>query len=261
MIPRNPLVIGNSHTSSMRIALRDGAERWPEFDPDIFAMPGGTLFNLELRDRSFVPTNAETKKQMAFYNGVPALPLSGYDGFVVLGGISFKQLAELQATHRSGDFPSVRAGRPCRLVSTGLVDAMMQRRIDDSSALRVMRALSGLGQGPVLFMDTVFPSAEAHAGAKSFKTYLEMVARGDGAAFHARYMALMDREIGDAAIRLPQPGETVVDGLFTAPEWMRGSMRLNPHSDVPHDADDYGHANAAYGALQVDAVIRTFAAL
>ncbi|MDF3606874.1 hypothetical protein PE067_12490 [Paracoccus sp. DMF-8] len=261
MMPRNPLVIGNSHTAAVRIALRDGPGRWPGFDPDIFAMPGGTLFRLELRDRAFVPTDAETKKQMVFYNGVPELPLSGYDGFVVLGGISFKQIAELQATHRSGDFPSVRAGKACRLVSTGFVDAMMQRRIADSSALRVMRALHGLGQGPVVFMDTVFPSAEAHVGAKGFRTYVEMVARGDGAAFHARYIDLLDREIGDAAIRLPQPAETVVDGLFTAPEWMRGSIRLNPHDDVPHDADDYGHANASYGALQVDAVIRAFAAL
>lgn len=261
MMPRNPLVIGNSHSSAMRIALRDNGARWPDFDPDIFAMPGGTLFNLELRDRNLVPTDAETKKQMVFYNGVPELPLSGYDGFVVLGGISFKQVADLQATHRSGDFPSVRAGRPCRLVSTGFVDAMMQRRITDSAAARVIRALHRLDQGPVVFMDAVFPSSEAHPGAKAFKTYVEMVARGDGAAFYARYIGLLDQQIGDAAIRLPQPAETVVNGLFTAPEWMRGSMRLNPHSDVPHDIDDYGHANADYGALQVEAVIRAFAAL
>lgn len=261
MIPRNVLVIGNSHTAAVRIALRDQGARWPDFAPDVFALPGGALNELDLRGARLVPQREATRRQMVFYNGMGELPLSGYDGFVVLGGTSFKQLADLQATHRSGDFPSVQAGEKCRLVSTGFIDAMLQRRIQDSPGLHILRALHGLDQGPVVFMDTVFPSAEAKSAPPAFKTYAEMVARGDGAAYHARYMGLLDREIGGAAIRVTQPVQTIVDGLFTAPEWMRGSIKLNPHDDLPHDADDFGHANAAYGALQVDAVLAAFAAL
>ncbi|AYF02202.1 hypothetical protein PY32053_02609 [Paracoccus yeei] len=255
MSPRNVLVLGNSHTAAPRIALRDNPGRWPCFAPDVFAMPGHTIAELDLRDRVFHPANDDVRKKMVYYNGVPDLPVAAYDAFVVLGCLSFSSLPALQETHRSGDFPSVARGEDCTLISTGFADALVAQRIERSPALRLIRALAGLGQGPVVFMDTVLPSADCRDDPQTFAPHVEMAARGDGASYHARYLRLLRRALGQDARHVPQPADTILDEVFTAPEWMRGSMRMQPRRDVPHESTEYGHANPAYGARQVDLIV------
>lgn len=254
MMPRNVLFIGNSHTAAARIALRDQPGRWPGFEPDIFAMPGHSIAELELQDRCLHPKNDEIRRQMEYWNGIPDLPLSCYEAFVVMGCLSFASLASLQEDHRSSDFPSVMRGEPCQPVSTGLVDAMIAHRIARSPALGLIRMLAGLGQGPVLYLDTVFPSADCRDDPEKFLPYVEMAGRGDGPAYHTRYLRLLHQALGADARHIAQPADTVTDGIFTAPEWMRGSIMMLPRSDIPHEEREYGHANAAYGALQLDQI-------
>lgn len=253
-MPRNILILGNSHTAASRIALRDDPGRWPDIAADYFAMPGHTIAEMDLRDGSFHARNDEIRRKMVYWNGMPDLPLSGYDGFVVLGCLAFALLADMQDTHRSLDFPSVARGVPCDLISTGLVGAMVAQRIARSPARRLIGALAGLGQGPVLFMDNVLPSAEVKTHPAGFAPLVAMAARGDGAAYHARYIRALRGVLGQEAVYLPQPAHTVTDEVFTAPEWMRGSMRMQPRRDVPHAPNEFSHANAAYGALQLDLI-------
>lgn len=259
MMPRNVLMIGNSHTAAPRIALRDNPDRWPNFRPDVFAMPGRTFGELELHGDRLCPTTENALKQMRFYNRMSDLPLGGYDGFLVVGGLSFAALAGLQDSHRSLGFPSVEQGVPCQLISTGYVDALMRHRIEHAPAIRLIRILAALGQGPVLFLDTVFPSAECRHDPQGFSAYVMMAARGDAPVYRGRFLRLLHEVLRGRAVHIPQPAYTVVDDVFTAPEWMRGSVRMNPRRDVTHEPREYGHANAAYGTLQLDAILAALA--
>lgn len=261
MMPRNVLILGNSHTAAPRIALRDDPARWPGFAPDVFAMPGHSLIALELDGRTILTRDDEVRRKMVYYNGVPDLPVSGYDVFVVIGGLAFHQLADLQETHRSLDFPSAARIGGFTPVSAGFVDAQMRHRIEQSPALRMVRLLAGLGQGPVLFMDQVMPSAECRQEPDQFAAYLALTERGDAPAYHARYLRILRQLLGADGTHLPQPLQTVQEGAFTAPEWMRGSIRMQPRRDVPHEANDYGHANPAYGRLQVDLIAEALSRL
>ena len=261
MKPRNVLILGNSHTAAPRIALRDEPARWPDFAPDIFGMPAADLITLELEGRVLVTRDADARRKMVYYNGIPDLPVAGYDAFVVIGGLAFYRLAALQARHRSLDFPSAGRDRDFTPVSTGFVDAMLHHMLDRSPALHMLRLLAGLGQGPVLFIDQMFPSAECRQGAENFADYVALAGRGDAGTYHARYMRILRPLLAGVATHLPQPAATVEDGAFTAPEWMRGSFRMQPRRDVPHGAQDYGHANPAYGRLQVDQITKALAAL
>lgn len=261
MMPRNVLIIGNSHTAAPRIALRDDPAHWPDFAPDVFAMPGHSLIALELDGRTIVTRDDEVRRKMEYYNGVPDLPVSGYDAFVVIGGLAFHQLAGLQETHRSLDFPSAPRHRDFIPVSTGFVDALLHHQIERSPALRMVRLLAGLGQGPVLFMDQVLPSAECRQQQDQYAAYVALFQRGDAPAYHARYLRILGQLLGADGTYLPQPAQTVRDEAFTAPEWMRGSIRMQPRRDVPHEASDYGHANPAYGRLQVDLITQALARL
>lgn len=261
MTPRNVLILGNSHTAAPRIALRDDPGRWPDFTPDVFAMPGQSLMALELDGRTLVTRDDEARRKMVYYNGLPDLPVSGYEAFVVIGGLAFHQLAWLQETHRSLDFPSVRRDRNFTPVSAGFVDAVLRHHLEQSPALHMARLLAGLDQGPVLFIDQVLPSAECRHDPDQYAAYLALVERGDAADYHARYLRMLEPLLAGVAIHLPQPEATVQDGAFTAPEWMRGSIRMQPRRDVPHEASDYGHANPTYGRLQVDQITKALAQL
>ncbi|MTH63287.1 hypothetical protein [Paracoccus shanxieyensis] len=250
------LILGNSHTAASRVALRDDPERWPGFCPDVFAMPGETLADLDLQDGALHPPNAEIAQKMRFYNQTDRFSLTGYDAFVLIGGLSVNAVSALQDRHRSVDFPSVAAGQDCCLVSSGLIDALIADRIEASPALRILRKLAGLSARPVLFIDQVLPSSDCRDDPQRFAGYVAMVARGDGMAFRDRYLRVLHRVLGGDAIHLPQPAQTIADGVFSAPEWMRGSVRMNPRRDVLHEVAEHGHANAAYGALQVDQILR-----
>lgn len=263
-MPRNVLMIGNSHSAAPRIALRDDPGRWPDFCPEVVAMPGDTLRGLELRDATLVPKTAELRGKMLHYNGIPDLPLAEYDAFVVIGGLGFHRMAEPGLTHPAPDFPSVAPGGALQggaLVSTGFIDAVMAHHIAGSTALRMIRGLAGLGQGPVLFMDQPFPSLDCRADPQNFAGLVTLAARGDAGALYARFLQLLARALPKGARHLPQPAPTVREQVFTAPEWMRGSVRMQPRRDVPHEATEYGHANPAYGGLQIDMISQAFAAL
>ncbi|MFC3526972.1 hypothetical protein ACFOMH_02225 [Paracoccus mangrovi] len=261
MTPRNVLFLGNSHTAAPRIALRDDPDRWPGFAPDVFAMPGHSLIALELDGRTLVTPDDEARRKMVYYNGVPDLPVSGYDAFVVIGGLAFHQQAILQETHRSLDFPSARRDGNFIPVSTGFVDALLRHQLEHSPALRMARMLAGLDQGPVLFLDQVLPSTECRQDPDQYGAYVALAERGDAADYRARYLRILEPLLAGGAIHLPQPASTMVADAFTAPEWMRGSIRMQPRRDVPHEASDYGHANPAYGRIQVDQITEALARL
>lgn len=261
MSRRKLLLLGNSYTAAPRIALRDDPGRWPGLQVTTLAMPGGSLRALVLADGCLRPRDEAARRSMEYYNGRAEQPLLGFDAVAVIGGLSFHAITDLQNTHRSLDFPSVLRGEACRPVSTGMMDAMMRQRIAGSAALGLIGLLAGQDCGPVLFMDEVFPSADCWQDPARFDPYIAMAERGDAADFHARYLRILHEVLDGRATHLAQPAQTVAEEVFTGPEWMRGSIRMQPRRDVPHEASDFGHPNPAYGALQADLIAQRLAAL
>lgn len=261
MSPPRVLLIGNSHVAAPRMALRDQPERWPGFSPEIIGMPGGMLGVMELRGTELVPKDQETRKAAVFYNGRPRFELRDFDVFVILGGTAFTKLGLMVETHRSVDFPSVQRGDQCTLVSGAFVDAMTRLRIESAFGIKLLRMIESLGSAPILFSDVVLTSVEALEIGSQKDPSVALAQRGDAAALYARYLNVLHDVLGDRAQYLPQPADTIVDDVFTAAEWMRGSVKLNPHRDIPHEETDFGHANQAYGARQIDMIVEALSKL
>lgn len=255
------LLIGNSHLAAPRNALRDWPERWPDFRPDIFGLPGRGIGELELRDGVLLSDDPEIRRQINFYNEVPALAVTGYDAFVVVGGSSFAQLCSVQTSHRSLGFPSVAAGIPCELCSEGFMDAMVRRRILASTAMRLIRRLARLGIAPILFLPAPLPSAECRDDPQQEQALLQLFRRGDGASFHQRYLHHLHELMSDLAVVIEQPPDTMVHEVFTRSEWMRGSLRLNSRQDVQHGRAEYSHGNTRFGARRIDQILAGLQAL
>ncbi|WP_148292635.1 hypothetical protein [Paracoccus aminophilus] len=253
------LLIGNSHVAAPRTALRDTPARWPGFAPDFFGLPGTALNGLEIRDGILGTDRIELQRQISFYNGQPSLALTGYDAFVVIGGPNFGMISRLLQRHRCPDFPSVQAGQACDLISEGFLAAMLARRIRNSTAIRLAGRLARLEQAPILLLPEPFPSLDALAEGKSEVARLAL--RGDAGLFVARYLAALREEAADLSILIEQPEDTIAGMVFTAPEWMRGSLRLNSHHDIRHSQKEFGHGNAAYGGRQLDQILAVLEAL
>lgn len=260
-MPSNLLILGNSHISAPRAALVSQPERWPGFEAATFGMPGGSLRNLVLKGKVLVPRDAQTRRTMKFFNHISRLPLEGYDGFVVVGGLAFASMISLVQDHRSLDFPSVRAGVDCELVSTALIEAMIRQRIDASVAMLMVRMLHGLGQGPVLFLPEPLISADCRSDPDAREATVAIAQMGDGAYFHQRVMRQARHRFGRFSTLLEQPKDSIVNDIFTDGALMRGSIRMTFRDEVPHEGTDYAHANAAFGAMQLDQIVEAFAAL
>ncbi|MBC9246428.1 hypothetical protein H4P12_06815 [Paracoccus sp. 11-3] len=259
MTPRNVLLIGNSHTVAARIALQENPRRWPGYEFDVLALPPASFPKLAIQDDVLCPTSEDAQQHMQRHNGIPDLPLAGYDAFVVIGDPAFSAVAQLQNDARSFDFPSVQAEGAERLVSTAYMDAMIRTRIANSAALKIVRLLAGYGRGPVLLVDAALPSLDSRHDPEGLRHYIDMVARGDAVSFRKRYLRILTGVLAKHARLVPQPASTIVEDAFTAPEWMRGSFMLGPRQDRLHEEREYRHANPAYGALQLDAVVEALA--
>ncbi|MBK4214511.1 hypothetical protein JJJ17_01080 [Paracoccus caeni] len=261
MIPARLLMIGNSHLVAPRLALQQDPARWPGLHADFFTLPPSALRHIIIRDRTLLPQNAEARGHMMRLNNIPDLPLAGYDGFVVIGGPSFSAVTQLQRRHRCIGFPSVAEGVPCELISTGYMDAMIRHRIRYTAALRLTRRLEKLQQGPVLLVEVVLPSQDCRDDPERLEHYIDMVTRGDAAEFMRRYRDALADVIGPGVTIVRQPSQTIADDFFTASDWMRGSLGLGREEARPHRERDYHHANPAYGALQLDAIVAALKAL
>ena len=261
MTPRTVLIIGNSHTVAPRIALQDDPARWPGVEFDIFALPPVSLPRLTIEDGVLLPTTPEARQHMLRHNDIPDLPLSGYDAFAVIGGVAFSAVAQLQDGARSFDFPSVQAEGAEALVSTAYMDAMIRTRIANSAALKIVHLLAAHGRGPVFLVDTVLPSLDSRHDPEGLRHYVDLAARGDAVSFRKRYLRILTGALANHARLIPQPAATIVEDAFTSPEWMRGSVMLGQDSSRQHEEREYRHANAAYGALQLDRIVEALGRL
>lgn len=259
--PGRVLLIGNSHLAAPRTALRDFASRWPGFKPDVFGLPGQSIGELICREGSLVSDQPEIRRQMQFYNDQPSLDIRGYDLFAVIGGGSFSQVCAVQDSHRSLSFPSVQAGVPAELCSEGFIDAMIRQRILGSTAARLIVTLAGQGSAPILYLPGPFPSLDCRNVPGAERPLVALSRRGDGRDFFARYRRILHQELAGRAKLLMQPDDTVTEEIFTDPQWMRGALRLNNRSDIPQGKADHAHANASYGARQIDQILDAISAL
>ena len=157
------LILGNSHTGAphLRCAIDPPLA---DFAPDIFRDARRRPDHALGRGRVLVTRDADARRKMVYYCGIPDLPVAGYDAFVVISGLALYQLAALERAS-SLDFPTQRAG-PRLHAGLDRICRYDAATYDRSPALR-MRLLAGLGQGPVLFIDQMFPSAECRQARKT----------------------------------------------------------------------------------------------
>lgn len=241
------LLIGNSHLAALRHALRRDHTRWPLLnDADFFGLPGNGLRQMDLRDGILYPRDKELEGRAIFYNGVPDLPVSGYDRVIVVGGVKFNDALWVTAGVRSVAHPVVDGRAP---VSLAFFRAALDHVVQSSTAGHLIRRLAPLAT--VRYLSEPFPSEEALDDPAAFPNIAACAGLGELAFMADEFNLALGRRLGCEVIA--QPAQTLAAPGLTLTRFMHGSLRLNPRASVPHE-NDVLHGNALYGAEVLDQV-------
>ncbi|MCF3973391.1 hypothetical protein [Paracoccus salsus] len=254
------LFIGNSHSGALRLAYAAEPDRWPRWDVYFLGVLANRLGELDLRGGRLVPVTDAAAWQLRYYNHVRNLDVTGFDAFVIVGGTSWVRTAGICADHRSLDFPSIVAGATNpQLVGRPFLQAALRWRLQASSTGRLLSRIRSLGK-PVLVVPEPMLSEDGADDRKRYAAYVDLVGRGDAGHWLSMYREARERVLGADATLLDWPRSALVDGVYTASALMRGSKRLGPVEGDAHPDDDYEHANAAYGALVMEQIMRALPA-
>ncbi|AJE46930.1 hypothetical protein [Celeribacter indicus] len=256
---RRVCILGNSHVAAFVAAIDACPDRWPGVSPSFFAAHGHALDRYDLRDGWLVSEDKGARARIARLTGRDSLRLSDYDAFVVTGlhfsiftpVRVFRELSALDMPSVAGHETALAEGRP--LASGPMLRAYTADRLARTMAFRLAHKLRAGGDVPVFIASQPRPSRRACATGRRYHGFAQLSERGDGPFvsdwFDRTASALCAAE---GLTFLPQPAQTVEDGIFTREPFLRGSVRLAKRRNLAHGAEDVLHANAAFASLLID---------
>ena len=249
------LVIGNSHAACLIEAWRSrGAEpaRAAGLAMDFFARAGAALTEFACdAGRVFAPT-PEGRAFQQRLGQKESFMLADYDSIVVIGHeLSIFRLVQIVGRSHVLGWPY--DNRPDLAVITRacLRDALADA-LDATNAARILRqlgpALAATGQR-LLAVPQPFPSPAICEGRTKAMHFARICEAGIGPQCRELFNSVAETRMAAlGALFLPQPPQTVVDGILTRTAFTTGAKRLVDLTK-PQATGDVLHANAAYGAL------------
>lgn len=223
-------VFGDSHYACLRQADNQNLIDLSGVTVEYWGHVGRRFRFLSCRDGAIVPDDDYTAQRFAKFNekGRTFLPAADFDViFFMSCRVEVTPLFQtLLAARRTGPF--LTSGLQARLAR----DSLRAQRF-----YLYARDLAAVGGARILLAPVSFPT-EGYAGLRPRPGPAVRTAPADDRA--AIWHLLADTATADGLTLLPQPEETVTEGLFT-----RAAFAIENHEAL----DDHAHKNPAYGAL------------
>lgn len=243
------LALGNSHLAALRIAYAQTENRPEGVVLDFLASGQAGLADIALDQGDLVATSPTTAADFLRFGARVRIPLAEYDFFLVVGlGFNIYGLEPLYREHRCIGLNGWQRADPKRsLVSEAAMRQMIATSLRSCLSARVADLIRQGSDRPI-FQQVQPRPAETLLQQKHWPSLRRAVARGDAQALSAMF----ELAAPTACLHhyLPQPAETVREGLLTARAFTESAPRLT--ADLAkiqrQPADDFLHANAAYGA-------------
>ena len=223
-------IFGDSHYAALRLAHREGLVELSGIEVEYWGHVGKRFRFLSCRDGAIVPDDDVTAQRFAKFNekGRTFLAAADFDAiFFVSCRVDVTLLFQtLLAARRSGPF-----------LTSGLQQRMCSDGLRGQRFYTYARDLAAAGGARILLAPVSFPT-EGYAGLRPAPPpKVRAATLEDRAAIWAMLSATAR---ADGLTLLPQPDETVAEGLFTRLDYaVENHLALNDHA----------HKNAAYGAL------------
>lgn len=228
-------VFGDSNYACIRQAHSQGLADVSGAEIEYWGHVGSRFNFLDFRDGAIVPKDDFTAQRFAKFNekGRTFLPAADFDMIFFMGArIDVTRLMITLLRQADGPF-----------VSTGLKRRMVRDRLSSLMAYRFAKGFAATKTARIVISPVPFPTL----GYAGLDEVLTPAVRAAGPQARAELWALIAEEAAaDGVTLLPQPEETVVEGIFSSPDFA---------VDRFFERNDYAHRNAAYGALMLDRVM------
>lgn len=223
-------VFGDSHYACLRQAHGLGLVDVSGADIEYWGHVGGRFNFLTLRDAEIVPTDDYTAQRFARFNakGRRSLPAADFDMILFAGtrtyiGPVFQRFLQ--------------AGFHGPFLSSGLRRRVLCDSLNQQSGYRLARGLAATGTARIVLSPVAFHT-EGHPRLSAQLTPEIRAASGEDRA--ELWDLATEIAAADGITLIPQPDETVADGVFT-----KAGFAVAGHAEKK----DYEHRNPAYGAL------------
>ena len=254
-------LIGNSHLAALASAAKAEGTRWPSLSFESFGAHGDVLDKYQVADGWYRSDDSAARKTVENLVGRDAFQIDDYD-FFVLSGLRLSVFPAIRffRAHATLDLPGVDGFEAALALETGLVSTammadMVRARLSGTRALAIAAQLRSVTQVPIFVVPQPRPATQLLDEGSKYKLFKDLKERGHAETVSGYFDAAAEACCAAQNVTyLPQPVATMSDGLFTASEFMVGSVRFAAKDGVAHDHDDVLHANAAYGRRVLDQV-------
>ena len=223
-------VFGDSHSACLRQAHGQGLVDVSGIEIEYWGHVGKRFNYLTLQDGAIVPADDFTAQRFAKFNakGRRFLPAADFDMILFVG----------TRTHVAPLFELLLHGKAHGpFLTQGLRHRMVQDFLTGQYGYGFAKGLAATGTARIVLSPAAFPT-EGHPSVSALVTPQVRAATAEDRA--GLWKIAAEVAAADGITLIPQPEETVIDGVFT-----RADFAVEGHLDK----QDYAHRNAAYGAL------------
>ncbi|MDP3193941.1 hypothetical protein [Tabrizicola sp.] len=223
-------VFGDSHYACVRQAEVQGLVDVRGVALEYWGHVGSRFRHLEVRDGTIHPLDEFTAQRFAKFNalGRTFLPAADFDAILVAGARVYVWRMFHRLLQRLSEGP---------FVSQGLQQRILTDSLRGQAGYRLAAGLAATGTARVLLAPVAYYTASPERFAATITPQMAAILQDKLPGFWA---VLAETAARDGIELIPQPQETVVDGLFTDPAYaVQGHI----------EKQDYEHHNAAYGAV------------
>jgi hypothetical protein len=234
------VIFGDSHYACLRRAHIRGLVDVSDVDLEHWGHVGRRFNNLAFQDGAIHPTDDFTASRFARFNekGRRFLPAADFDFVLIIGARTY-----LDPVFRS----LLLAAAKGPFITSGLKRRMVRDYLHRHVGYRFACQFAATGTARILMSAVAFPTEGSPRHEKTVGNTLRPATAEELAEI---WQIVTATAAADGITLIPQPPETIVDGVFT-----RADYAVDDHLAK----NDFAHRNAAYGALiltQAMAVIR-----
>jgi hypothetical protein len=234
-------ILGDSHIGALKLALNESKDSHFDDLVDIYGTRETTWNAVYVSDGKLVSDDPSVREMFQFTGGQESIDLSQYQSFCIVGGVStriVRRLSRTIATH-SMNLPQR------LLVSRGMFVSLLETRLRDSMAVRLMQMLASVTDKPIYRLASPLIS-EAVLDRRMGRMLQEIRNVGAEDEIMDTFDHACEKIFAGRTRLIPQPELTRSGRLFTKRNYCTGSKRLTIE-DADHPEKDFEHMNAEYG--------------
>ena len=248
-------IMGNSHLAALKLAWQQLSAEYSSIELVFFGARASAMAHLDVQNNCLVSTHPETEHDMQFTSGGQnAIDLSSFDAVWLYGlACDVNLFIPTLTTHQLESLTDINR----KFLSRACFTQLCRDRLQHGILYKLTRLVRQISDLPVYVSPSPFPSRTC---VDDPSEKWNALSANDGSVIQSSYYDGIITALNDYnTVFIPQPNDSIVDFLFTAPQYAKDSIRLTEGLSTKHAHDDYVHMNQAYGVLFLQQAILTIA--